>query len=337
MFAKKGLAKGRHKHQTDGGICTKDCFNLSSIEFKMKSNMQYVVVIGLVGMILPGCMRQRRILDEYYLHNETPRHNLPSDYIKFLKTQPRFAHGELDDLPSTAIVLYAYVPEVLEQLGYDKSSFTVHRIGTSTPSFLYVIRPIGKRGFCVVHGMPGGGGVSVQTAELIALGAKRIIHIGTCAYLGDSGNSDQVLLVNGSYMDGAGILISDYEKGLVPALAYSDRSLRLALERRLNERRIKWSHAIGFTTPVYFFEASGLHKSLLVDMKWDPRPQFLEMELGAFFATAKRMRVPSASMVIPSDRYRLTNGELTHEFLDNKESRNSILSAMRAAIELTRK
>ncbi|HEY6843929.1 MAG TPA: hypothetical protein VI391_07160 [Thermoanaerobaculia bacterium] len=266
------------------------------------------------------------ILREYVSSNDSERQNSPADYVAFLK-RSRFTRGELDRLPANAIVVYAEPISLLHDIGFtDAEIGKPLKLGTSDPTVLFVIRPRNGAAFMLEQGLPGGGGISTQTAELIALGARRVIHVGTCAVLSKFASNGEVITATASYKDAAAILLSSGAADKIPALASSDRELTRIIQEQLTKQGTRFVEGCGFTLPIYYFESTALIRDLVAG-PWTPRPNYIEMEEAAFFETAHRMGASAASVTVGSDRYEVTHGTLVHTFPTQSTDR-----ALRAAV-----
>ena len=233
-----------------------------------------------------------------------------------------------------AIILHnAKTEGLLESLGYSTNEWTALETGSTDPNVLYVVRPKGGSGFIVNRGLPGAGGVAMQTAELGALGVRRIIHIGTCGLLGPSLNEKSLIVSTGAYKDGGAVLLSDYHDGRVERLSYPEQDLVRRVSEVLKSDGIAAQQALGYTVPVFYFQPAGLIRSLLEGNCYsgNARPFYTEMEQAAFFETAKRMKLQAASIVVGSDRYTVVGGELRHEWLGDTDT--LVKQATKAAIE----
>jgi len=287
-----------------------------------------------IALMLGGLPQQKAgfVLERYESFNDSPRLNLPSEYINHLKAT-RFQHGELDNLPKNAIVLYADVAQMLGEIGFTKEEIGAPlKLGTSDPTVLFVIRPKKGSPFMLEQGLPGAGGITTQAAELITLGARTIVHIGTCAVLGNFADSNDVILAQGSYKDGAGVLLSSGPPNQIASIAYPGENATGQLRAALQHDGVQVVSGIGFTSPVYYFESSGLYTDLLTG-PWKPRPNYIEMEQGPFFELARRMGASAASMVVAGDRYRVVSGKLTHDFLNDEKRAAALRVAFAAALQ----
>jgi uridine phosphorylase len=227
----------------------------------------------------------------------------------------------------------ADVEHILSSAGYQASEWTTISTGTTDPNVLYVVRPKKGGSFIVNRGLPGAGGIATQTAELGALGVRKVVHIGTSCLLG-RGMADSNLVVSlGSFKDGATVLLSDYVGRRVAPIAKPDPNLVGAIESVLMRHHIAFQESLGYTIPVFYFQPSGLMNALLATNQCAnlARPAYLEMEQASFFQTCHRMHMQSASIVVGSDRYVLTNRELKHEWLGDTDA--AVTRAFKTALE----
>ncbi len=253
-------------------------------------------------------------LDPYTRHAETARIGHPSVFIGFLRTQV-YTSGELDNLPPYAIVLHdSRVGQYLRDLGYTSADYDSLKIGQTDPTMLYVVRPRAGVSFMVVGGLPGGGGIATQAAELAELGAGYIVHIGTAGLLGPGVDASSVLLSQGSYRDGAAVLLSGSPR---EPFSHPDPELSDLLAARLAAAAVPYVRRTGFTIPIVYFQPSGLIAWLLSsgDFSAATRPAFVEMEQAPLFEVARRMDVRAASIVAPTDRYTVENGEVVSRWI----------------------
>jgi len=248
------------------------------------------------------------------------RLNFPDSYIGYVKSWPKFKNTELlKNFPKNGIILHDTNLEVhLSRLGIDQKNITRIRIGTSMPGAILLVEPTKKYPrFFIAHGLPGGSGVSTLTAELYALGADNIVHIGLCAILGTELPSGIPLLALGANKDNVATLLSDNEdSGL---LAFPSKPLNSSLLKTFKKLKIPLDSAYGYTTPVFYFQSKKLVKDLILGKTTADGEiiNYIEMEQAALFQTAKLMKKNAASIVIGSDRYSILNGRVAHNFEDD--------------------
>lgn len=151
----------------------------------------------------------------------------------------------------------------------------------------------------------GGPSAAIVVAELIALGAQRLIRVGTCGAL-DPG------LQLGDLLSAAGALCAD---GTSRALgsgerADADRGLSAGLEAAGALRRVVVS------TDLFYDEREGLEEA------WGRAgAAAVEMEAAALFALAGRHRVPAGALLIVSDLILPTRQRIDPERLRAAEHR----------------
>ena len=279
----------------------------------------------LFSALLAGCAVQSPPpLAEYAADHAGPRQNLPGSYIDYLKSS-RFTHGQLDHLPRYAILLHGDPDALLPLAGFPPSTWTTLELGTTDPSKLYVVRPPGGTPFLVDRGSPGGGGAATQVAELVALGARFVVHIGTSGLLGPAGDDAHVIVSRAAHRDGAAVLLAGDDR----RLAVPDLDLTTRLGRRLGPVGLPM---VGYTMPIYYFQPDALIEDLIAGDRFagPARPRYLEMEEAAVFATGTFMHAATASLTAAADRYAVVDGRLTHAFLDDDHVTASLVAAVGA-------
>ncbi|SKA20468.1 Phosphorylase superfamily protein [Enhydrobacter aerosaccus] len=292
-------------------------------------------VICLIVLLSPGAGRadQFKVLDAYTGFAGTPAVNSASDYIAWLRQQPAFRDGKLDHLPDHAVILHnTNVRGMLNGLGYGDAVIEEVPIGYTDPNVLFVVRPARGQPFLVNRGLPGAGGISTQLAELAALGVKQAIHIGTAGLLGSRIPYSSLIIATGAYKDGAAFLLASTPAEAAEQIAFADAGLTDRLDRDMTAAGIAHVRALGFTSPVYYFQKTGLLKTLLTfPFDAGQAPGFVEMEEASFFASARLVDVKAASIVVGSDRAVPTGDTIRQEFFDG--SLDPLLSqALRQAI-----
>jgi purine-nucleoside phosphorylase len=278
---------------------------------------------GSFCLVLLSCFqtaqaREFKVLDAYSAYAESPAVNSPADYIAWLKKQPQFKDGRLDHLPDRAIILYHVdVRGMLNGLGYGDREIDEIQTGHTDPNTLFIVRPKSGPAFIVNRGLPGAGGVSTQAAELGALGIRYAVHIGTAGLLGGRLPYGSLIVADGSYKDGAAFLLASSAAETAQQIAPADPMLTSLLDRQLAAARVPHVQALGFTSPVYYFQKVGLLKALL-RFPFDPgkAPGFVEMEEAPFFVTARLGNMKAASIVVGSDRAVPTADALRQDFFD---------------------
>ena len=256
----------------------------------------------------------RAPLDEYYQYNDSARENTPDSYIGWLK-KSRFKNGELDHLPRFAIILE--VSDVVPALsGIEDKEVKTIELGSASPNLLFVITRKTGASFIVNRGLPGAGGVQTQVAELGALGIQYVVHIGSCGLLNKSLDEKTIIAASGAYKDGAAVMLSDAERGKITPLSLPDAELRTTLVAQMKADGVSFTEGIGYTIPIYYYQPSGLIRSLITGTNHakTERPLYLEMEQAALFETARISKIKAASLVVTSDRYDIADGKLIHDF-----------------------
>lgn len=284
----------------------------------------------------PSGVRRKGALDglhDYLEYNRTPRDIDPADFISYLRQQPRFKTIDLSSIPRHAIILHDASPEEqLDRLGIDPESYVAIQTGSTDPNVLYVVRSEQHGDFVLNRGLPGAGGITTQAAELFALGVLAITHVGTCGLIGKRIPGGKPIISAGAYKDAAGVMLS-----IDPSerLARPDPNLGTVLRNGFAAAGIAVESAIGYTSPIYYFQPAGLVRALAAQQGTN-HVEYVEMEAGSLFAVASLMKRAAASVVIGVDRYTpTTNGLGKHQYLnvdDRKvkhEALVGILSAYR--------
>ncbi len=306
------------------------------IDLRLMGSRRILLWIALLSLA-GGCARtggSSAPLDEYARYNDSERFNRPESYVSFLR-KTRFTHGELDHFPRLAIVFYGNPEKYFDALGIASNDVIKHELGTTDPSLIYIVRRANRAPFVINRGMPGAAGVATQTAELIALGARDVIHIGTSGLLGTQCGDGQVILADAAYKDGGAVMLAASDSGHVDRLSRPDAQLNRQLEAELQRSGISSQRAVGYTIPIYYFQPSGLVQALLNDPAFSQnRPAYMEMEEASFFETAARMNAKAASLTVGADRYTIDNGQLRHDFLDNARVTAAMGHALSATIRL---
>jgi len=248
------------------------------------------------------------------------RLNFPESYISYVKSWPKFKNTEmLNDFPKNGIILHDTNLEAhLSGIGIDEKNITRVRIGTSMPGSILLIESTDQYPhYFIAEGLPGGSGISTLAAELFALGADNIVHIGLCALLGGLLASGVPILALGAHKDSVATLLSDDEdSGL---LAFPSNQLNDALLTTFKKQNKSLTLAYGYTTPIFYFQSKKLVQDLILRnaTAGGESMSYIEMEQASLFQAAKIMKKNAASIVIGSDRYSLVNGIVTHKFEDD--------------------
>jgi hypothetical protein len=275
--------------------------------------------------LVPGCDggyrgkgKRTPVLGEYYLYKDGRRMIFPQDYIDYLKSSV-FTHGELDNLPKSAVILHdCKVEEHLKRLGFSGEEYSRLETGTTDPNLMYIVRNSSGIDFILNRGLPGAGGIATQAAELYALGVERIVHIGTCGLLGRFVNEGEPILSAGAYRDAAAVMLCDSDPSRTSPIIRPSSTLMSGLELMLGAGGA-FSKSVGYTIPVYYFQPEGLMAALIRGEAFplSEIPGYVEMEAASLFQTADLMQREAASMVVGADRYVLReDGNVSHEFHD---------------------
>jgi uridine phosphorylase len=176
---------------------------------------------------------------------------------------------------------------------------------------------VGEQPFIMTAGLPGAGGISIQTAELGALGVRAIVHVGTAGLLGDAVPDSAAVLARGSYKDGAAVMLSGSRLAARDPVARPDSLLTAAIGQALHNAAVPYVAQTGYTIPIMYYQPSGLVRWLLADPSLAAeRPAYVEMEEATLFETGHLTHVRMASVVVGSDRYRIAGDTLAHSFTD---------------------
>ncbi|WP_145727893.1 nucleoside phosphorylase [Nitrospirillum viridazoti] len=282
----------------------------------------------MTGVALAGTAETPyRVLDGYARHGHQERLNTPADEVDWLRKN-RFMHGELDDFPADAIVLHRVdVETYLDQAGF-QGSYTHLSYGFTDPTDLWVVRKPGTAPFTVVRGLPGAGGITTQVAELQALGARRVIHVGTAGLLSPDVPYGQIIVSDGSYRDGGAFLLAPDAKQQV---ARPDQEFTARVRAAAARSGLPSARGIGYTMPIYYFQPGSILRDLLA-IKGSDKPTFVEMEEGPFFTLATLMGLKAASVVVGSDRL-VNDGGRLHQSLWDGDLDALELAAFKVAVD----
>jgi len=304
--------------------------------------LPFKILFSCIIFLIIGCSKLERqdsktaFWKQYDAYSNTQRIIDPKGYIDYLKAS-RFTKGELDNLPINAIILHDQrVEKYLDSLGITNKEYVRLETGETDPNVIYVVRSKDQKfEFIISPGLPGAGGITTQCAELGALGVKKIVHIGTCGYLGNLIANDVAVVSSGAYKDGAAVLLSDTTSVGQSEIAYPDSLFSSVLWAKLKFRKISSSNNLGFTIPIFYMQPSGLIKKLLQanDLSESLNPVYIEMEGAAFFQMAALMNMKASSIVVGTDRYILENGNIKHEFMDY-DSDKLKLAVIRTVIDV---
>jgi hypothetical protein len=249
------------------------------------------------------------ILEKYARHGTEERVNTPEDEIKWLRKN-QLTSGELDDFPTSAIILHRVdVEQYLKDLGF-AGFYKSFSYGFTDPSLIYVVRKPGIEPFAVARGLPGAGGITTEAAELHAMGAKTIIHVGTAGLLSPDIPYGKLIVSTGCFRDGAAFLL---DKDLTDQISRPDPALTERIVNIISHDNIPYVRSVGFTMPTYYFQPASILRDLLA-ITGPEKPTFVEMEEAAFFSLARLAGVQAASIVVASDRLENHDGKLLQEF-----------------------
>jgi purine-nucleoside phosphorylase len=272
------------------------------------------LMIGISALVASTALAQPttiNVLGEYADHPGRERLNTPSDEIQWLKRN-QLTHGELDDFPEVAIVLYRVdVERYLNELGFG-GYYKSFSYGFTDPVLVFVVRKPGMTPFAVARGLPGAGGITTEAAELHAMGINTIIHVGTAGLLSPGIPYGQLVVSDGSYKDGAAFLLDNESK---EQISRPDQSLTEKIVETVDKDNIEHIRAIGFTIPIYYFQPGSMLRALL-GVTGPDKPMFIEMEEASLFALARLAGFRAASIVVASDRLESHDGKLSQEFWD---------------------
>jgi len=258
------------------------------------------------------------------------RLNHPKEYISWLKKQPIFSNGELDNLPKVVFIIHdSLIIEHLALLGYGPREYFEYKIGSTDPISFFKVRDSQKKfEFLLMGGLPGIGGITTQMSELAALGVKYAVHIGTCGLVGQLVNEGTIILSSGSYCgDGSNLLSGNNSFTAKPNIELYDQALKY-----FNDKEIKTSIGYGFTTPIFYNQPERMIRDILDgNTNFEGKKiGFVEMEQGGFFNTCNLLNVQSISLVTGSDRYVIESGKVNQIYYDHdvNETKLNILSSV---------
>lgn len=281
-------------------------------------------------------MRREAFTDYVRFSSAVGRVNDPADFIAFLR-QTRFPNGELENLPKHAIILHdSRLEEFLDKLGIAPEHRRPLQTGVTDPNLIYVVTAPDRPPFLLNRGMPGGGAVATQAAELVALGATHLVHVGTCGLVGDTVPSGSVVASRAAFTDGSAALLARSEEEARGRVAYPDAALTERLIATLKARGDAVFPAASYTVPIFYFQPAALIVSLITGGLFPDGPTigYFEMEEAAFFATCALMGAAGASLVVGSDRYRLAgDGTLTHQFEEDVDQDATELRILEAILD----
>jgi uridine phosphorylase len=232
-----------------------------------------------------------------------------------------------------AIIFYEQsIPQYLDSLGFKPAEIKVLAIGETDPVALYIVKPANRHitPFTITGGLPGAGGVCSQAAELSALGATSIIHMGTCGFLDTTIKAGEVGLSKGSYNDGAAALLANvHTPNEATALSYPDTAFTHLLSLKLTAKHVPVKELYGVTLPIFYYQPSGLVSDIL-KLNGPTKPAYIEMEGAPFFQTARLGKFHSASVVMGTDYYYLKGQTVKHYFVDfnSKKLKVQVLRAL---------
>jgi len=168
------------------------------------------------------------------------------------------------------------------------------------------------------RGMPGAGGISTQAAELCALGAKYIVHIGTCGLVSTHLTQGKPIISNGAYKDAVAMMLTNAVEGSVDRFARPSTALTDAIHEDLSRRGLEPQRGRGYTMPVFYLRPARLMIALAEGSVFgrEEPVEYCEMEQAPFFQTCALMNAHAASVVVGSDRYLVEAGNLEHEYYD---------------------
>jgi len=258
------------------------------------------------------------------------RLNHPKEYINWLKQQPIFSRGELENLPQIAIIIHdSLIVEHLALLGYGPREYFEYKIGSTDPISFFKVRDADKNfEFILMGGLPGIGGITTQISELAALGIKYAVHIGTCGLVGESVEDGTFILSKGSYCGDGSNLLSDTNE----RTSYPNQKLFNRIDDFLKGNNTSLSYGYGFTTPIFYNQPEQMIKDILLGTTNfnSEKIGFVEMEQGSFFNSCKLLGVQGISLVTGSDRYVLDSGSVKQIYYDHdvNETKVNILKSV---------
>jgi hypothetical protein len=152
--------------------------------------------------------------------------------------------------------------------------------------------------------------------------------------VGDTIKAGSIVVSQGSFKDGAGIMLSLGAPDLVEPVAHPDSRLTELIKSKCVSAGIPHNVATGYTIPIFYFQPAELIRELITGEAFPAGPAigYFEMEQASFFQTCKLMGKRGSSMVIGADRYRITDGQLTHAFEDDVDQDVAKVTMIRVAL-----
>lgn len=261
------------------------------------------------------------------------RLNNANSYINWLKNQPIFSKGELNDLPEVAFIIHdSLIVEHLALLGYGPREYFEYKIGSTDPISFFKVRDIKKSfEFILMGGLPGISGITTQLSELVALGLKYFVHIGTCGLVGNEIKEGTIILSKGSYCGDGSNLLS--ERNSQYSLPHSD--LFNYASNFFKKNNFNLSNGYGFTTPIFYNQPENMILDILNQKTTFNKDKisYVEMEQGGFFHTCNLLSVQGISLVTGSDRYVLENDSIRQIYYDH-DVNDTKLQILESAINM---
>lgn len=200
--------------------------------------------------------------------------------------------SELPELPESCVITYCR--GLLDRALHDRDHVTVD-IGVTVPTHLHVTEPGSRSSYGLVAGRPGSPMAAVLLEELIELGFRRFVVLGSAGYPAND--------------DGA----APYGQVVVPDIAYvyegtsrhygaderpvpTDPGLRRALQEALKEEGILYRTGPAATTDAFYRETPEFIRELL-----SLGVLAVEMELSAILSVARFRACRVASLLCISD------------------------------------
>ncbi len=206
------------------------------------------------------------------------------------------------------------------------------RLVSSNRGFIvYTGKFDGRRVTLACHGI-GQPSAAIAIEELIALGARKIIRLGTCGALeADIKIGDFVLAEGASYSHGG--TITHYLDSTLHGISLAqtpDFELSRMLVDALNEKKIKCKHTNVYSSDSFF--SLSVKKARELEKYGNGA---IDMETATLFMLGKLKGIKTAALLVVSDNVVKHTALMTHKDLEKKVSiaAKTALEALAKAVE----